>query len=106
MVFFLMSLCLSSQETVITTGGEATGAGGTASYSIGQVFFTTVTGTNGSIMQGVQQPYEISITLGEGETTVNLEISVYPNPTTDRLTLKTNDNNFWLSSKMDMCYLY
>jgi len=89
LIFFLISLCLSSQEVITTTGREATGVGGTVSYSIGQVFFTTVTGTNGNIIQGVQQPYEIYITLDIGK---NLELSVYPNPTTNQLTLKTGDH--------------
>jgi len=87
--FLLLGLGgLHAQETVTTTGSEATGTGGIASYSVGQVFYTTDTGTNGSVAQGVQQPYEISTTLGINETTINLELSVYPNPTTDYLTLK------------------
>jgi hypothetical protein len=79
---------LHAQESPTATGGEATGTGGTASYTIGQVVYTTATGTNGSVAQGVQQPYEISTTVGINETTINLELSVYPNPTTDFLTLK------------------
>ena len=81
----------NAQETVTTTGGEASGTGGTASYSVGQVVYTTATGTNGSVAQGVQQPYEISTTVGIKETSINLELSVYPNPTTDYLTLKVAD---------------
>ncbi|MCH2231761.1 MAG: T9SS type A sorting domain-containing protein, partial [Crocinitomicaceae bacterium] len=42
--------------------------------------------------QGVQQPYEIAVTTGVNKTTINLELSVYPNPTTDYLTLKVEDN--------------
>ena len=72
---------LHAQESVNGSGGEATGTGGTASYSLGQVVYTTNTGTNGSVVQGVQQPYEISTTLGINETSINLELSVYPNPT-------------------------
>jgi Secretion system C-terminal sorting domain len=87
--FLLLGLgSLHAQQTVTTTGSEATGAGGTASYTVGQVVYTTNTGTNGSVAQGVQQPYEISTTVGINETTINLELSVYPNPTTDFLTLK------------------
>ena len=82
---------LHAQEAVITSGGEATGTGGTSSYSVGQVVYTTATGTNGSLAQGVQQPYEISVTIGIKETSINLELSVYPNPTTDYLTLKVDD---------------
>jgi hypothetical protein len=91
--FLLLGLGgLHAQESPTATGGEATGAGGTASYSVGQVVYTTNTGTNGSVTQGVQQPYEISTTVGLQETTIDLELSVYPNPTTNYLTLKTEDN--------------
>ena len=79
---------LHAQETVTTSGGEATGAGGTASYTVGQVVYTTSTGANGSVSHGVQQPYEIYTTVGVNETSINLELKVYPNPTTDYLTLK------------------
>ena len=91
--FLLLGLGgLHAQQSSTATGGEATGTGGTASYSVGQVVYTTASGTNGSVAQGVQQPYEISTTVGINETSINLELSVYPNPTTDYLTLKTDDN--------------
>lgn len=86
-------LCLGglyAQESPIAAGGEATGSGGTISYSVGQVSYITNTGTNGSIAQGVQQAYEISVTTGVKETTINLEMSVYPNPTTNYLNLKVD----------------
>lgn len=87
--FLLLGLGgLQAQEAVTATGGEATGTGGTASYTVGQVVCTTAIGTNGSVAQGVQQPYEISTTVGINETTINLELSVYPNPTANYLQLK------------------
>ena len=82
---------LQAQETVPATGGEATGEGGTSSYYVGQITYTTDNGTNGSVAKGVQQPYEISIVTGIEATNINLELSVYPNPTTDRLTLAVKD---------------
>lgn len=98
--FLLLGLGgLHAQEAPTTTGGEATGAGGTASYSVGQVVYTNNTGTNGSVAQGVQQPFEISTTLGINQTTISLELSIYPNPTTNYLTLKvekTNNLNYQL----------
>lgn len=94
-VFLLLGLGgLHAQEVVPATGGEALGTGGTASYSVGQVVYTTNTGTNGSIAQGVQQPYEIFITVGIDVKNINLELSVYPNPTTDYLTLIVEDVEF------------
>ena len=91
--FLLLGLGgLHAQETLTTSGGDATGTGGTSSYSVGQVVYTANTGTNGSVAQGVQQPYEISVTTGINETTINLGMTIYPNPTTNYLTLKVDDN--------------
>ncbi|MGB0882451.1 MAG: T9SS type A sorting domain-containing protein [Vicingaceae bacterium] len=87
--FLLLGLGgLHAQESPTATGGEATGTGGTTSYSVGQVVYTTNTGSNGSVSQGVQQPYEISVITGINKTTIHLEMSVYPNPTTNYLSLK------------------
>ena len=83
---------IQAQEVIITSGGNASGSG-SASYSIGQIFYTTNNGTNGSVVQGIQQPYEISIVSGIEETqNINLLISTYPNPTIDFLILKVDDS--------------
>jgi hypothetical protein len=90
---FAVFVSLSSfcQVSTAAAGGDAAGTGGSSSYTVGQMVYTTATGTNGSVAQGVQQPYEISITTGVKETTINLEMNVYPNPTTNYLTLKVDD---------------
>jgi hypothetical protein len=87
LVALIYSVGLKAQETVPATGGEATGTSGTASYSVGQVVYTTNTATSGSIAQGVQQPYEISTSVGIEVTEINLELMAYPNPTNNILTL-------------------
>lgn len=80
---------MQAQQTIPATGGEATGAGGTSSYTVGQTVYTTNTGTNGSEAQGVQQPYEISeITAIDQSDGIKLNCKVYPNPTTDNLVLE------------------
>ena len=82
---------LQAQESINSKGGNATGSGGSASYSVGQVFYTTNTGSNGSEAQGVQQPYEISVvTAIEEAKSINLSVSAYPNPTSDYLELKVD----------------
>ncbi len=93
---------LQAQEAIPTTGGNASGSGGSASYSVGQVFYTTNTGTNGSVAQGVQQPYEITVVTGLEEAKgINLILSAYPNPTTDFFTLKVkNYDNINLSYQL------
>jgi hypothetical protein len=81
-------LTAQAQQATVAAGGTASGNGGTVSYSIGQVVYTTSTGTNGSVAQGVQQAYEITVVTGiEEAKEISLEVSAYPNPTTDYLTL-------------------
>ena len=83
-----LGLTAQAQQATVTAGGTASGNGGTVSYSIGQVVYTTATGTTGSVSQGVQQAYEITAVTGiEEAKEISLEVSAYPNPTTDNLTL-------------------
>jgi hypothetical protein len=83
---------ISAQNAIPASGGNASGSGGTVSYSVGQVVYTTNTGTNGSVAQGVQQPYEISVINGiENSMKINLSCTAYPNPATFCLTLKTEN---------------
>lgn len=81
----------TAQTSTNATGGDASGSGGSASYSVGQLVFATNIGTNASVAQGVQQPYEISvITAIEEAKGTSLSVSAYPNPTTDYLKLKVD----------------
>jgi hypothetical protein len=81
-----------AQESVNASGGEATGSGGTAAYSIGQVVYTANTGSSGSVAQGVQHAYEI-FPVGIKETKLNITLSVFPNPTAEHLILQVSDYN-------------
>ncbi len=86
-------IVLQAQESVNITGGNASGSGGSASYSVGQIVYTTNTGTNGTVAKGVQQPYEISVVTGLEEAKgINLSVIAYPNPTTDYLTLEVDSS--------------
>lgn len=80
---------LQAQTSVNASGGKASGSGGSVSHSVGQVVYTTNSGTNGSVIQGVQQPFEISVVTGLEEAKgITLLVTAYPNPTTDYLTLR------------------
>ena len=82
---------LQAQEAIPARGGNASGSGGSVSYSVGQIVYTTNTGTPGSVAQGVQQPYEISVVNSIDEAKgITLMLSAYPNPTTDYLTLEVD----------------
>jgi hypothetical protein len=84
-------LSTQAQEATNTTGGEAIGDGGSSSYTVGQVFYQTHAGT-GSVAQGVQHPYEISVVTGiEEAKTINLIVKAYPNPAVNYLILEVKD---------------
>jgi hypothetical protein len=79
---FACGMAIQAQNTIPAAGSNATGTGGSVSYSVGQIVYTTNTGTNGTVSQGVQQPYEISVvTAVENTGGINLICTVYPNPT-------------------------
>lgn len=87
---FLFSFSANAQtahQVLSAAGGDATGTGGSVAYSAGQIVYTTSAGTTGSVAQGVHQPYEISIVLDIDKPSINLELTAYPNPTTNFLTL-------------------
>jgi len=78
---------LQAQVSNPASGGNASGSGGSVSYSVGQVVCSAGTGTNGSVEQGVQ-PFIVSIITGMDQKDIDLSYSVYPNPATDYLNLK------------------
>jgi hypothetical protein len=83
---------LQAQEAITASGGNAIGSGGSVSYSVGQVSYKTITGNNGSVNQGVQQPYEISVVSGITQAKlINIKCIAYPNPTTNQLTLSIDN---------------
>jgi hypothetical protein len=91
LIFCLEFSTLHAQDAITITGGNASGSGGSASYSIGQVVYTTNSGANGSVAQGVQQAYEIFVVSGlEDAIGIQLNLSAYPNPTSDVLYLKVD----------------
>ena len=96
---FLLLLLLSqlptmAQEAVLSSGGNASGNGASVSYSLGQLVNETYIGTNGKLTLGVQQPFEIQVINGTEDNKINLFVKVYPNPTTNVLTLKVDNFDF------------
>ena len=89
-ILLLLIINLSqAQEIVTTTGGKTTNNNGSITYTIGQTFYNSYKGTNNSIVEGVQQPFEISVVSGITEDhSISLNAIVYPNPATDYLLLK------------------
>lgn len=88
MFFSVLTIGLYAQSSVVASGVDAEGNGGSVSYSVGQVDYIKSEGANGTVSAGVQQPLEISIITGVDNNYINLSLSVFPNPTTDHLTLE------------------
>lgn len=83
---------LQAQENFNVTGATASGIGGSVCYSVGQLEYLTHTGQTGSVAEGVQQPFEISIvTAIEKIFADNLSVLAYPIPSSDFLLLRAND---------------
>lgn len=95
-VFCFLYLGLSTgvaQENTDALGGMAYGAGGSVSYSIGEVDYINATGPGGSITEGVQQPYEIIVISGIEDKDINLSFAIFPNPTADFVVLSVQNAN-------------
>lgn len=87
-LILFVTCSLYGQQGAFTSGGNAIGSGGSVSYTVGEVAYSSNNGTNGSVEQGVQQQYEISAVTGiEEAKDISLELLVYPNPATDFLKL-------------------
>ncbi len=87
---FLCASGLWAQQGVVPSGGEATGGGGTLSYSLGQVDYTAVQGPGGTCGAGVQQPYEYLV-LAVENAAPDPAVTVAPNPAAEgvQLTFET-----------------
>ena len=89
-VAILLATSSQAQTSSNTAGGDAAGSGGTVAYSIGQVVYTSNISGATSIMQGVQQGYDIT-TVGISATDKNISLAVFPNPTTEDLKLEIDE---------------
>jgi len=90
----LLAFCLAdvgAQHAIAATGGEANGTGGTFSYTIGQLWYTTIENKDFTVFQGVQQPYEIlEITGLPTLPGVILNATLFPNPAGEYVLLKVD----------------
>ena len=91
---FAFSAMLSAQSSLVGTGGEATGNGGSVSYSVGQIAVQSNSDGTASISEGVQQPYEISTVGVDDYPNITLNAVLFPNPTQGRLKLEISNLQF------------
>lgn len=85
-IVFLSVSAIWAQQGVVPLGGEATGGGGTLSYSLGQVGYSVVQGLGGTSGAGVQQPYEYLV-LAVENVDQDPAVHVAPNPAAEGVQL-------------------
>lgn len=73
-----------SINSLNTAGGMAIGAGGSSTYSLGQLFYEFMDNENNQVLNGVQQGIEFF----KSKNTLNINFKVYPNPVQDFLILE------------------
>jgi hypothetical protein len=77
-----------AQKSVVASGGKATGAGGTASFSVGIISYKN---PDGSLQNtGIQQPYEIFTLKNLTFDNQQIQIVAYPNPVNNFLKISVD----------------
>lgn len=90
-LLFSISSITHAQDVLVASSNNASGSGGSVSYSVGQTIQNTNASSDGSAIQGIQF-YFASSTLTVVDVDTNLNISTYPNPTSSTLNLKIKGN--------------
>ena len=92
----LIVLCLLvtftyAQTDWVPAGGTANGSNGSVTYTVGQIAVQTAGDGDKSVLEGLQQPYEIQ-TIGVNEYPgITLQAVVFPNPTQHFVQLKISN---------------
>ena len=88
MLFLLLFAAgsLTAQTVVSVNGGTATAAGTQVSWTIGEPVVATVSDGNSTLTQGFQQS-KLTVTAIDDLQVQGVEIKVYPNPTSDYVTV-------------------
>ena len=85
---FFASLAVTAQEVVATQGGSYSNASANIDFTIGEVIIDTGTDGTNDLTQGFHQTnWNI---LGFEDYAPNYQATIFPNPTSDVLNIKTN----------------
>ena len=90
---FMMTLACAvmAQTDIVPAGGTATGGAGTVTYTVGQIAVQSADNGDKSVLEGVQQPYEIQTVGINDYPGITLDAVVYPNPTMNVLNLRISN---------------
>tara|TARA_R110002096_G_scaffold68159_5_gene164795 strand:- start:30512 stop:30949 length:438 start_codon:yes stop_codon:yes gene_type:complete len=92
-----------------SSGNNTSGNSGFVSYSIGQVFFSSISDNAHQVVEGIQIGYQENTEVNENEDADNvpaseIEIVVFPNPTVDFITIASE--GFDLDNQLNSYQLY
>lgn len=79
---------LMAQADLVSAGGDGASGGNSISFSLGQAFAAVTDAADGSVYQGVQQPYELFVVSLDREPGPELALRLFPNPTAGWLVLE------------------
>lgn len=86
-----------AQEIISTAGSQYGNGGINFTYTIGEPCVQTYTNTNNQLSEGFQQPYYLTIVNTSDVNNQSQAITIYPNPTADKIVLQfanINKNTF------------
>lgn len=94
LIFIFNVIYMQAQEKTYSSGGNASGSGGSINYSIGQLVSNDSSDGTYTVSQGIQQAFGIFeiLNLNTYQST-NTKIFVFPNPTANYLNLSINVGN-------------
>jgi hypothetical protein len=86
---FFFTQQLQAQQATLSSGGNGSGTGGSFAYSVGQTMYTAQSNSATTLSKGVQQGFELFLITGlEDEDRFGLAATVFPNPTSNYLTVE------------------
>jgi hypothetical protein len=89
LIFLVCGVAMQAQQVIATAGNFSSNTSGSLSWTIGEGIIETYTGTGMILTQGFQQSTRTS-TATQNLSSNAMEISAYPNPTSDFVSLKVN----------------
>lgn len=91
LLFSMLVFSAFCQSAVVPVGGTASGNGGSATYTVGQIADQRAEAGGKFVIEGVQQPYEIQTVGVNDYPGIQLEASLFPNPTPDLINLRISN---------------
>ena len=91
MIYFFISIGMSAQSVISSSGNSTSNGGYTLSWTIGEGIISTIGNNDIELTQGFHQPLVIDVIAVGIEDDLILDIIAYPNPTYDKVMFEGGD---------------